>query len=148
MTLLRSIGLSAILICLPLSALAAECNENSARPDVGKPLQAAANAVKSKNIKDANAALKTAEAVKDRCPYENFIIEQMRAAVATASGDHAQAIRSYEAMLASGRLPQAEQVRTMEALAALNYQSKDYGKAISWTNKYLQAGGSSPRMSA
>jgi hypothetical protein len=126
--------------------MAAECSETSARPEVGKPLQAAATAVKAKNIKDANAALKTAEAAKDRCPYENFIIEQMRAAIATASGDNGQAIRSYEAMLASGRLPQAEQTRTMEALAALNYQAKDYAKSISWTNKYFQAGGSSPQI--
>ncbi len=148
MTLLRGLGLGALLICMPITAWAAECNDSSARPEVGKPLQAAANAVKSKNIKDANAELKKAEGVANRCPYENFIIEQMRAAIATASGDNAGAIHSYEALLASGKLGQPEQVRALEALGALSYQSKEYAKAISWTNKYFQAGGNNPQMKA
>lgn len=146
MTLWRGLGLSVALLCLPVAAMAAECSETAARPEVGKMLQAASNAVKSKNFKDANAELKKAEGVANRCPYENFVIDQLRAAIATASGDTASAIRAHEALLASGRLASADQLRSLQALGAMNYQAKDYAKAISWTNKYFQAGGGEPAM--
>ena len=146
MTLLRYLGVATFLLSLPMTAMAAECNDTSARPEVGKPLQAASSALKSKNYKDAAAELKKAEGAGNRCPYENFIIEQMRAAVATASGDAPTAIRAHEALLGTGRLSTTEQQHSMQALGALYYQIKEYGKAISWTKKYIEAGGSDPQM--
>src|SRR6266481_2263499 len=143
---LRRLGLSLALALTPIAAVAAECSDTAARPDVGKPLQAASAALKAHNFKEANAELKKAEGGHEKCPYESFIIEQMRAAIATASGDMVTAIHADEALLSSGRLPQADQTRTLYALGALSYQAKDYGKAISWTNKYFQAGGGDLQM--
>jgi hypothetical protein len=148
MRLLRCSALIASLLVLPTAALAAECSDKSARPEVGKPLQAAAAAVSARNGKAAAAELKKAEAVGNRCPYEDFIIEQMRAAVATASGDNAGAMRSHEALLASGRLSSSEQLRSLQSLSALSYQNKEYAKSIAWTNKYYQAGGTDNSLKA
>src|SRR5258706_11579723 len=57
------------------------------RPEVGKPIQAAIELLKSKKGKEALARAREAQAVGDRTPYENYMVERVLGqAAATAGG--------------------------------------------------------------
>jgi len=130
---------------LMLAAGLAQAQE-ALRPEVGKPLQAAQELLKEGKYKDALAKVHEADAVADRTPYENFILDRMRASAAAAAGDDATAVKSFEAVLNSGRLQAAERLQIIEAIANVSYRAKDYAKAIEWSQRYSKEGGSSEQM--
>lgn len=109
------------------------------RAEIGKPLQAARDLIKAQKFKEALAKLREAEAVPNRTAYENFVLEQMRASAASQAGDYEQAIKSFQALIASGRLPEAEQGRYAANVAALYYRAKDYGNAANWAARALKS---------
>src|SRR6267142_5955488 len=100
--------------------------QETLRPEVGKPLQAAQELMKEGKNKDALARIREADAVGNHTPYERFILDSMRGAAAARSGDEATASKSYEAVLASGRLQTSEKLPIIEALAGVAYRAKDY----------------------
>jgi tetratricopeptide (TPR) repeat protein len=108
------------------------------RAEIGKPLQAARDLIKAQKFKEALAKLREAEAVPNRTAYENFVLEQMRASAASQAGDYEQAIKSFQALIASGRLPEAEQGRYAANVAALYYRAKDYANAAQWAQRALK----------
>src|SRR5512135_2160203 len=59
------------------SALAQEKKApgNSARPEVGKPIQAALDLLKHKRGKEALAKVQEADAVPNKSPYEAYLVE-------------------------------------------------------------------------
>ena len=58
--------------------------QETVRPEVGKPLQAAQELIKSARYKEALAKVREAEAGGARNANENYLIERMR--IAAASG--------------------------------------------------------------
>jgi len=116
------------------------------RPEVGKPLQAAQNLVKQRRGREALAEVAKAEAVGNRTPYENLLINEMKGSAATLAGDHDTAIRSFDAVLGSGRVSGAEATRMVQAIAVAYYQKKDYANAAKWTQRYFKEGGNDGQM--
>ena len=116
------------------------------RPEVGTPLQAAQALIREKKYREALAKIREAENAKDKTPYEVYVIDRMRGVAAASAGDTAVAVRSFEAAIASGRLPPSDQLATMEAVASLYYQAKDYPRTITWASRYLKEGGTSAQM--
>jgi len=109
------------------------------RPEVGKPLQAARDLIKAQKYKEALIKLHEVDAVTNRTPYENFLLEQMRASAATQGGDNETAVRSIQAMINSGRLTEADQAKYSASLASLYYRAKDYASAATWAQRVLKA---------
>lgn len=122
--------------------------QEALRPEIGKPLQAAQELMKAGKYKDALAKVREGDAVGNRTPYENFILDRMRGSAAAGAGDEATATKSFEAVLASGRLQAAESLQMLEALAGTAYRAKDYARAIEWSQRYFKEGGSSAQMSS
>jgi hypothetical protein len=120
--------------------------QQSVRPEVGKPLQAAQALVKQRKGREALAEIAKAEAVPNRTSYENQVIAQMKAAAASASGDHDATIRSNEALLASGRVTGREALPLIQGIAVAHYAKKEYAEAAKWTQRYLKEGGGDPAM--
>ncbi len=135
---------SILLLTVALSGIARA--EDTLRLEVGKPMQAAQDLIKAQKYKEALARIRDAEGVPNRTAYENFIIERMRAAAATGAGDTDTAVKSYEAILNTGKLSAPEQLKIMEALAGTYYRARDYGRATTWVQSYLKNGGSSPQV--
>lgn len=108
------------------------------RAEVGKPLQAAADLIRQKRFKEALARLKDVEAVPNRTAHENFLLEQMRASAASQAGDTEQALKSFQAVIASGRLSAAEEAKYAGYVASLYYREKDYRNAASWAQRALK----------
>jgi len=116
------------------------------RAEVGKPLQQAAELLKANRAKDALAKVREAEAVPNKSPAEQVTIERMRGAAAARAGETQTAIRSFETVLATGKLSQAEQAQTASQLAYLYSQAKDWNKTRDWAQKAKQLGGNATEL--
>jgi tetratricopeptide (TPR) repeat protein len=141
-TKLLRIGLVAALLAVSVAAGADE----SVRPEIGKPLQAAQELIKAGKYKEAMAKINDADAVPNKTAYESLILERMRGAAASGAGDTAAAIKSLEAALASDRLTGADRLRTQEALIGSYYRAKEYAKVVSSGERYAKEGGSNPQI--
>ena len=156
----RTLSRSLLRVCLSLGmvlgwagaqgqdapAAAPAAPKDTVRPEVGAPLQAAQNLMKDKKFKEALAKIHEAELVANRTPYENFIIDRMRGSAAANDGDDEIAASSFESVVASGRLPAADQVRIIQAIAGTYFKLKNYTKAAAWSARYLKEGGTDPTM--
>ena len=123
------------------AAAHAQSKGEGVRPEVGKPLQAAAAALKARRAREALAEVAKAESVSGRTAYENFLIQQMKGSAANAGGDHDAAIAAFESVLQSGRASGREASEMVKAIAVAYYQKKDYAKAAQWTQRYFKEGG-------
>jgi tetratricopeptide (TPR) repeat protein len=139
---LAAAALLAAIALVPPPALAQE----SARPEVGKPLQAADSLFKQKKYKEALAEVAKADAVAGKTPYETYLVQRTRGSIAAAAGEYETAAKAFEATIAVGRSSPADQLKMVQAVAGLHYQAKDYPKAAQWSARYFKDGGTDPQM--
>lgn len=114
---------------------------NTVRPEIGKPIQAALDLLKSKRGKEALARVHEAEAVANKTPYEAHLIERVRAQSAAAAGDASTAARAFEATAASSFAGGGERLQFLGAAAAQYYLAKNYGKVAEVGARYFKDGG-------
>jgi tetratricopeptide (TPR) repeat protein len=142
-----AVSLAAAAFALAGAAFDARAQKADAvRPEVGKPLQDAQNFSKSGRHREALAKVSEADAVGNKTPNEVFLVQRMRASVATAAGDNDTAIKAYEAVLASGRVSGRELQQILQAIAVGQYKNKEYAKAAQSSQRYFKEGGSDPAM--
>lgn len=118
------------------------------RPEVGKPLQAAQELMKAQKPRDALGEIQKADAVPNKTPFESYLVERLRGMAAVSAGDVPTAVKSFEVVIASGRLTPAELQPIVQALAGNYYRAKDYPKAIAWASRYFKEGGDDLNMRA
>lgn len=135
---LQAVALGALL------AVGATASAQALRPEVGKPLQAAQELIKSGKYREALAKVREADAVGGKTADESFMVERMRIAAASGAGDVDTAAKSFEALAATGRLGAADKARMAESIAGGYYRAKDYAKAMQWSQRYFKEGGTSP----
>ena len=116
------------------------------RAEVGKPLQAAQDAIKAGNFTDGLARLAEAESLPGLTPYERYIIQRLKGPAAFGAGDVALAAGQFEAALASPLMPAAERGAITESTIKLVLQLKDHARAERLLTGYFAAGGNSPEM--
>lgn len=114
------------------------------REAVARPLRAAQDAIQASRWADALSALDEAERIPARTPDEQLPIDRLRALAAERAGDPATAARALAAAFESPRLPEADRLPTLVALASLSMQSKAYAQAQRWASRYREAGGDEP----
>jgi len=145
--LLATIGFAVVAVLPQLSLLpSARAQEQKAagqtvRPEVGKPIQAAIELLKSKRGKEALAKVREAESVADRTPYEIYVVEQVRAQAAAAAGEAGAAARAFEATAASSAASARERLQFLAAAAAQYFVAKEYAKAAEVAARCLKEGG-------
>ena len=118
--------------------------QDSLRPEVGKPLQAAQDLVKAGRYKEALAKVRDADAVGGKNANESFMIERMRMAAASGAGEADTAARSYEAISGSPKVSAGDKLKMVESIAGSYYRSREYGKSIQWSQRYFRDGGTNP----
>src|ERR1700751_686915 len=69
---------------------------DTARAEIGKPVQAARDLIQAKKYKDALAKLHEAEVVPTLTGYEKFVIDLTRGSAAQGAGDNDTAMSSFE----------------------------------------------------
>lgn len=120
----------------------------SMRAEIAKPLHAAEELVKAQKFKEALARVREADAIGGKSAHEQLTVDRMRAVAAYGAGDHETAARSFEAVIASGKLAPADQLKIIQALSSIYYTAKDYPKAIVSLNRYFKEGGEDPKLRA
>lgn len=116
------------------SAVAAE----ALRAEIGKPLQQAQAQMKQGKHKDALATLRGLDKVGNKTANESYTIERVRAAAASSAGDYDTAAKSFEALLASGKLNATERSQFSEGLVGIYMRAGDLNKANSTIETLLK----------
>jgi len=111
------------------------------RPEIGKPIQAAIELLKSKKGKEALAKVREAQAVGDRTPYENYLVERVLGQAAAAAGDSSAAARAFENVATSPATPEGERRQFLAAAASQYYLMKSYAKTAELAARYFRDGG-------
>ena len=117
--------------------------QESLRPEVGRPLQAAQDLVKAQKFKEALAKVRDADAVGGKNAHESYLIERMRIAAASGAGDVDTAARAFDAISGNPKLNSADKLRMIESLAGGSYRAGNYARAMQWSQRYFKEGGSS-----
>ncbi len=108
------------------------------RPEVGKPVQAALDLLKTKKSKEALAKVRDAEGVANKSPYEAYLVERVKAQVYMTAADGANAGRSLEAAAAMPGAPAGEKSTLLTTAASQYYSVRDYTKAAAIAAKFAQ----------
>ena len=135
------------IVALSLALLAGVAQaQDTVRPEVGTPLQAAQGLIKAQKFKDALVKVRDAEAAPNKTAHETYLIERMRLAAASGAGEMATAAKAYEAISGSGKVSAADKLRMVESIAGGYYRAKEYPKAVEWAQRYVRDGGTSAQM--
>ncbi len=135
------------LLALLLSGVVATANLAQAqalRPEVGKPLQQAAELLKAGKSREALAKVREAEGVSNKTPAEVLMVERMKGSAAQRAGDNSTAIAAFESVFPKVSGNEAAQVA--ESLAFAYSANKDWAKTGQWIQKAQSLGSSSAQL--
>jgi tetratricopeptide (TPR) repeat protein len=121
-----------------LAAEKAETKQPSAK--LQKPLHDAQEDLKAKKYADAISKLKAAEGMDGKTPYDQHIINDFLAFAYIKTTNYADAAKAIEAEIDDGFTPQAEIPQKVKELTEINYQIKNYDKAIEFGNRAIKGG--------
>jgi len=126
----------------PASAQDQNDKPSTVRREIGKPLQAALVLLKSEKAKAALAKIAEADAVKDKTPFETYMVGRLRAQSEAVAGDAAAAAHDFEVIADFSGTPSAERMQYLDAAVGQYYLAKNYAKAAETASRYLKSGGS------
>jgi hypothetical protein len=141
---LTKAALAVVFIATTHVAVADEGKGPTMRPEIGKPLNAALEAIKAKKGKDALARVHEAESIGGKSPYESYMVDRVKGAAAMTAGEPALSAEAFEAALSSSAAPAAEKTVLMAAQADQYFRAKNYTKASEASARYLKEGGTDP----
>jgi len=133
---LAHLGFALAAFSFTASSIAAD----TVRAEVGKPLQEAQSLMKSGRNKEALAKLREADSVGGKSAYETYVIERIRASAASSAGDYDQAAKSFEHLIASGKLSPKERDSFAEGLIGIYMRAGDLNKANAAILRQLKEG--------
>jgi tetratricopeptide (TPR) repeat protein len=106
--------------------------------EVAKPLKAAQEAMQKKQWDAALTAIKQAQAVEKKTPFEAYQIDEFMGYVLIQQKKFGEAAPVFERMLNSGLMPADQVDERTKTVAQLYFQVKDYNKAATWSKKWLE----------
>jgi len=133
------VGAAVICGVVATPALAKEAAHTVSRA-VGKPLQAAQADLKKGDYTGALQKLSEADAVPKKSPYEQHVIHEMEGYAYVRTHQYAKAAQALEPGLTDGFLAPSQIPQRTVALAQLNYQVKNYPKAIQYGTQAIDKG--------
>lgn len=136
---LGAVALAGLASLVPQAAVAEEFSK-----EVGKPLMDAKAAMAKKQWDVALANIKKAQSQPVKKPHEEYVINEMLAAVLQKQGDYAGVARAFEANLSSGRTPPDQVPQRLKIIAQSYATAGNYGKAVEFGNRYVKANGGDP----
>lgn len=132
--------IGAALVAGGLLAPAAAADKPQNSPKLAKPLKEAHDDLNAKKFSEAIAKLKEADGTAGKTPYDQHLINDMLAFAYIRTNDYGDAEKAMEAEVDDGFTTPAEQPQKVRALAALNYQLKNYDKAIEFGLRAIKGG--------
>lgn len=121
-------------------AAAADEKKPTVSRELAKQLKAAQEALQQKKYSDALAKLKEAQANPKKTPYDEHVINELAGVAYARTNNYAEAAKAFEAELNDGFLEQSEVPGRVKAVAQINYQIKNYDKAIEYGMRAVKGG--------
>jgi tetratricopeptide (TPR) repeat protein len=107
---------------------------------VAKPLKAAQDAIEAKKYSEALTRLREVQAVPSKTPYDEYLMNELYGYAYVRSNQYADAAKHLEAGFQSPHFDQSQTASRVMALAQVNYQLKNYDKAIEYGNRAIKGG--------
>ncbi|HEX4387050.1 MAG TPA: hypothetical protein VH109_00320 [Steroidobacteraceae bacterium] len=112
---------------------------NSAK--VAAALKPAQEALQAKKWQDALAKIREAQAAPDKNPYDVYVIHEFACQANVGAGQYAEAAKECEAWVSDTQYVQeSEKPKIIKILLSLNYQLKNYDKAIEFGQQAIKGG--------
>ena len=127
-------------------AQAADKPAHTVSREVGKPLKAAQEALQKGDYSTALAKLQEADGMPKKSPYEQHLIHEMQGYAYVRTKQYPQAAKALESELNDGFLTPDETRQHTVAVAQLNYQIKNYDKAIQYGTEAIDKGWADAQM--
>jgi len=121
-------------------AARAEEAKNNVSAKMAKPLKAAQDDLTAKRYSDAILKLKEAEGAAGKSAYDQHVIYEMLKVAYVRTQNYADAAKVMEAEIDDGFVPPSEMQGLVRGLAQVNYQIKNYEKAIEFGNRAIKGG--------
>jgi tetratricopeptide (TPR) repeat protein len=109
-------------------------------PKLGKPLKEAHDAIEAKKYADAISKLKAAEEISGKNAYDQHLINELLGFAYVKTNDLPDAAKAWEPELDDGFLSPADQNVKVRQLAVIEYQLKNYDKALDYGNRAIKGG--------
>lgn len=144
----RTLPLIAATVALAIhasGAYAADAKKDAPKPptvskQVMKPLIAAQTAIKGEKWADCVTNAQAASAVAEKTPYDTYAINDLLGFCALRAGDTATAMTAFETVLDSSFAEPARRVSLLKGLMQINYQNKNYAKAVEFGKRSVAEG--------
>jgi Tfp pilus assembly protein PilF len=111
------------------------------RPEVAKPLQAAQEAIQSKQPDVALQKIQEARLTPQLTDAEKMYLERLSVVAAMNAQKFDLAANSLDYLLQSQQLPAADRLSLIETMVGVSQRNKDYIKVVQWARRYAQEGG-------
>ncbi|MDE2219390.1 MAG: hypothetical protein KGJ52_03335 [Gammaproteobacteria bacterium] len=118
----------------------AQAAEPQVSAALGKSLKAANEALQAKNYDEVIAKTREAAAITPRTAYDDYVIHYMQMPAFAAKGNYTETASAIEAIIDSPYLPVNMKPQLLRTLMTIDYQQKDYAKAITYGQRALAAG--------
>lgn len=105
-----------------------------------KPLKAAQDAMNAKKYQESIAKLKEVEATSGKNDYDEYLMNEMYGFNYVRLKQFGEAAKYLEAGFNSPHFDQSQAASRVTALAQVNYQLKNYDKAIDFGNRAIKGG--------
>src|SRR5688500_14612189 len=134
----------AVLGALSASPGAVVVAQDKDKPTVSKaaakPLKAAQEAMQAQKYDEALNKLSEVEALPKKSDYDDHLVQEMRGFIYVRQKNYTEAAKALEAGLSTGYLVPEDVAQRVKALAQVNYQIKNYDKAIEFGNRAVKEG--------
>ena len=128
-------------VAVMASTAASAAEEAKVGAKVGKALNDAIKAAQAGDLPGAMAAIKVAQAVDDKTPYEDYKVNAILAYVAVKMNDMATATTATEAAADSPAVPDSEKLELLHNAVILAVQANHFQKAIVYGQQLQAANG-------
>jgi Tetratricopeptide repeat len=122
----------------------ARADEPQVSKAVAKSLKAANDALQAKNYDEVLAKTREAAAITPRTAYDDYVIHYMQMPAYAAKSNYDETAKAIEAIINSPYLPASSKPQLLRTLMSIDYQNKDYDKAITYGQQSLAAGDLTP----
>lgn len=125
------------------AAAPAAAPANTVRPELFKLLDSNAiqQLIAAKNSAELQNRITQAEAIPNRTPYENYILNRIKMTHASMTGNDPAILAAAEEVVKSGFEPQETQAKLVLAMANIQYNAKNYAAAAEQLKRYESMGG-------
>jgi len=142
-----AVGITSFVPGKPAVAADEKKDKNTVSKALAKPLKAAQEAMQAKKYPEALAKLKEVEGMSGKSPYDQHLLNEMLGFTYVRTQNYPEAAKALEAGLNDGFLDQGETTQRIKALSQINYQIKNYDKAIEFGNRAIKGGFADDEMS-